>query len=127
MLPGQSIIPTPKNFITAILTNLANPPPPGITPKPFSPGSTNREQIDQLSQEDPIYGAIVKSIETGSAAKSLLASGADPYTAFAAAHLARELPTLGTRFWNWITDRTGHRNEPGLGDYKSDPSGFSVY
>lgn len=119
--------PNPNSFLSAVLTNLANPPPPGVKPKPFPVGSTNRQQIDQLSKEDPVYGAIVKSIESGSAAKSLISNGADPYTGFAAAHLARELPGLGTRFWNWITDRTGHRNEPGLGNYKSDPSGFSIY
>lgn len=130
ILPGQSVVPTVSDFTTAFLVNYSNPFPPGDTPKPFTPGMTTREKIEQVSREDPIYGSIVKSIESGSAHKSLITSKADPYTGYAAAHLAKEAkhaPSALTRFWYWLTDRSGSRDMPGYHDYKHYSSGTSIF
>lgn len=49
---------------------------------------TPSQQIEQLSREDPNYGAIVKSIQQGQAARAMIKHGGDPFTTYAVMHLA---------------------------------------
>lgn len=80
---------------------------------------TDRQKIEQLSKEDPLYGAMVKQIEQGTAHKTLIFNGGDPYTGYASAHIAKQVkehgPGMLTKFWNWITDRGGTRGGGTLG------------
>ena len=111
---ASPVVPNPTSFATAVFTDLINDTPyAGHEPKPFAPGMTEREKIEQLSREDPLYGSMIKQIETGRAHSQMIFYGADPYTGYAASHLAREAkqqaPGVFQRLWSWMTDRSGTR------------------
>lgn len=104
----------PKDFGTAVFTSLINDTPfAGHDPKPFAPGMTVPEQIAQLSAEDPLYASMIKQIQQGTAHRSLIFNGGDPYTGYAATHVARvakqEAPGFFAKLWDWMTDRSGTR------------------
>lgn len=87
-----------SSVFTALFTNIVkgqNLSPPKER-RSFYPGQTVAEQIAQVSREDPIYGAIVKGIQTGQAQRSFIYSGGDPYTTYAVMTLAQWIRKLIT-------------------------------
>ena len=88
-LPSNNFVaPNMQSVATSLLASLVSGPKPRDTPKPYEPGMTSSQQIEQLSREDPNYGSTVKAIQQGQAAKALVYNGGDPFTTYAVMHLA---------------------------------------
>lgn len=90
-LPYNAFIaPTPSAVVSALLTNIVSGDVPPPVPKtPFKSDMSVSDKITHLSQEDPLYGSIVQSIQAGQAQRALISHGGDPFTTYAVANLAR--------------------------------------
>lgn len=92
-LPYNAFIaPTPSSVVSALLTNIVsgNVPPP-VPQTPFKSHASVSDKVQHLSREDPLYGSIVQSIQTGQAQRAMISHGGDPFTTYAVTSLARAI------------------------------------
>lgn len=93
-MPSTSFVtPTPAGVANAVISRVLTGGQQGVEPRDFTPGMSTKEQINQLSAEDPIYGSMVKSMYDGNAARGIYA-GRDPYTTYAALAFADWIASL---------------------------------
>lgn len=87
------MLPTPTGVASAVIARVLSGEENGVETADFQPGMTVKQQIEQVSREDPVYGSIVNSMNNGNAARALYA-GRDPYTTYAALKFADWIASL---------------------------------